>query len=267
MRLRAAALLLATGCAPALHGARPVSQLGTPAAADGRSASDLVAEGDAAFARRPDVGEVRRAESLFLAAATADERSVEGLYRAILAKIWLVEHEKDGGARSALAVSAVEAGQSCLQRAPASAACDYALALALGVQARERHSTVTEGLKLMVERLRRAAAEDASIDRAGPERILALVLVRAPQWPMGPGDPETGLSEAKKAVARFPDFPPNQLALAEALMANGSARDGRAAAKRGTELARARVAAGDPDARDWLKDGEKLLAKGAIPDS
>lgn len=267
MRLRAAALLLAAGCAPALHEARPIAELGKPAPASGRSAADLLVEGEAAFARRPSVDEVRRAESLFLAAAQADETSAEGLYRAILAKVWLVEHEREAGVRSALAVSAVEAGQSCLARAPASAACDYALALALGVQARERHSTVSEGLKLMVERLRRAAAADGSIDSGGPERVLALVLVRAPQWPLGPGDPEAGLAEARKAAARFPDFPPNQLALAEALIATGSDDDGRAVAKRGIELARARGAAGHPDAREWLKEGEKLLAKGAIPES
>ncbi len=254
-------MLVAAGCAPALHEPKAVPQLGAFAAEEGRGADELLADGDAAFARRPDIGSVRRAESLYLAAADVDQKNVEGLYRAILAKIWLAQHERGSGERAALSVSAVQAGQLCLRRAPASAACDYGLALALGVQARERPRTVTEGLKLMVRRLRRAAAEDASIDRAGPERVLALVLVRAPQWPMGPGDPEVGLAEARKAAARFPEFPPNQLALSEALIANGLVEDGRAAARRSIALAKARGDAGDPDARDWLREAEDLLSR------
>ncbi len=168
------------------------------------------------------------------------------------------EHEPSADVRRALAEKAVDAGQRCVRAAPASAECTYALALALGVQARERPSTATQGLKAMVELLQKANGLDARLDHGGPARVLALVLVRAPGWPLGPGDPETGLKSARQAAELFPDYPPNQLALSEALLAADDQAGSRAAASRGLELARA--AAGERDADDWVRAGEALLA-------
>ena len=259
-RVLAGAALAALACAPALHAPGPASELGAPAAPDGRSAAGLLAEARAEWARRPDAEAVKRAEALFLAAAEADRGGAEGLYGAIQARIWRIERERDAGRRRALARSAVELGQRCEQRAPASAACAYGLALALGEQAREDHATAADGLKRMVERLRRAAASDPALDRAGPERVLALVLVRAPAWPVGPGDAEAGLDAARKAAARFPDHPPNQLALAEALLANGEAEAGHAAARRAAELARASK---EPEAAEWAREAAALEARPA----
>jgi hypothetical protein len=257
------ALLSASlGCAPALREPAP---LPPPSAGPSRErASQLLAEAEAEWALRPDAQAVRRADSLFTEAAAADEEGVAALVGAVQAKAWLVEHEPDRAARAAEASSAVDAAQWCDRRAPGHPACDYVLAIALGLQARERHATATEGLKLMVERLRRAAAKAPDLDAAGPERVLALVLLRAPAWPLGPGDAEAGLVEARKAVGRFPDHPPNQLTLAEALAANGAAAEARAAAERGLALARARVGR-DPDAPGWASDGERLLAHLARP--
>ena len=253
------ALLPALGCVPALPPPRPLPERSASSSA---SAAEFLARAEGAFARRPDVAAVREAESLFLDAAAADERAVDGLLGAMRADVWLVERGKlDGAGREAKAVAAVEAGQWCERRAPESAACRYWLALALGLQARERPRTSTEGLKLMVEKLRQAAAADPALDSAGPERVLAVVLLRAPPWPIGPGDAEAGLAEARKAVALRPDHPPNQLALAEALLANGARAEGREAAQRAVDLAGARAATGDPDAPAWVREGQKLLAR------
>jgi hypothetical protein len=171
-----------------------------------------------------------------------------------------VQQAPTADARGKLVDEAVEAGQRCQQAAPASPACDYALALALGVQARERPSTATQGLKVMVELLQRANGSDARQDHAGPSRVLALVLLRAPGWPLGPGDPEAGLKAARQAVGLFPDYAGNQLALSEALLVAGDAAGSQAAAARALELARSAKAAGDREADTWLKDGQSLLA-------
>jgi hypothetical protein len=171
------------------------------------------------------------------------------------------QHEPAADARRALTEKAVAAGQRCEQVAPESPLCDYALALALGVQARERHSTATQGLPLMVELLKRANGNDSRQDKAGAARVLALVLVRAPGWPLGPGDSDAGLKAARQAVALFPDYAPNQLALSEALLVTGDAAGSRAAANQGLELGRLAVSAGnEQDANDWVRDGETLLA-------
>jgi hypothetical protein len=171
------------------------------------------------------------------------------------------QHEPSADARRALAEKAVAAGQRCQQAAPNSPACDYALALALGIQSRERPSTATQGLKVMVELLQRANGGDAKQDHGGPARVLALVLLRAPGWPLGPGDPDAGLKAALQAVALYPDFAPNQLALSEALLLAGDQPASEAAARRGLELARAAVSAGgERDAEDWVRDAETLLS-------
>jgi hypothetical protein len=242
-----------TGCAPALHEPRPLEA--NPA---GESASELLEEARASFARRPDLDAVRAAAALFRKSAAADETGVDGLVGSVLVTAWLLDHDRDLRGRESLAREAVDSGQLCLRRQPDNAWCDYALGIGLGLQARERHATAAEGLKLMAEHLRRAEAREPGIDAAGPERVLALLLLRAPGWPLGPGDPEEGLAEARKAVSVAPDHPPNDLALAEALLANGMAEPGRAAARRAEELARREPV--DPDAPDWVRDAEKLLA-------
>lgn len=247
-------------CAPALRNPAP---LGSAPTSGGRSAAALLADADDAFARRPDAAAVRNAVALYRAAAQADPADIEGLHGALRAAVWLAQRERSAEERARRATEAVELGQLCGARAPEDARCDYGLALGLGVQAREHPSTVGEGLKLMVQRLRRAAARDPAIDHGGPERVLALVLLRAPGWPLGPGDPESALEEARKASARAPDFPPNPLALAEALAANADPAGAREAAQRALALAEARAAAGDPDAPEWLEEGRRLLAAAA----
>lgn len=190
-------------------------------------------------------------------APPADASALEAQSRAATKKAQVAP---TADARAALAREAVEAGQRCQQAAPTSAACDYALALALGVQARERPSTATQALPLMVQLLQKANAQDARMDQAGPARVLALVLVRAPGWPLGPGDTDAGLKSAQQAVALYPDYAPNQLALSEALLVAQDEGASRAAATRGLELARAALAAGEDDAAQWERDAEGLLA-------
>jgi len=89
----------------------------------------------------------------------------------------------------------------------------------------------------MVLLLRRAALVEPDLDHAGPDRVLALVLLRAPGWPLGPGDPEEGLVVARRAATRVPGYAPNQLALSEALAANGRPGPSREAARRAQALA------------------------------
>ena len=168
------------------------------------------------------------------------------------------QRETSADARGPLIEKALDAGQRCLQIAPTSAECEYALALALGVQARERPSTATQGLKVMVELLQKASIADPGLDHAGPARVLALVLLRTPGWPLGPGDAEAGLESARKAVGRFPDYAPNQLALSEGLLTNGDRAGSKTAAERGLRLAQAST--GEPDASEWVRDAEALLA-------
>ena len=249
--LLAAAALLATACAPALREPPPITVLASRPAPAAGEAGPLDAAG-ARWARRPDAASVQEAEALYLQAARADEHDTAGLIGAVRAKAWLIDHVSDPATREADAVAAVQTAQWCGKRQPDLAACDYWLAIAVGLQAREVRTTTESGLKRMVEALERAIARDPGYERGGPHRVLALVLLRAPGWPLGPGDADAGLEHARAAVALFPDYAPNVLALGEALADVRERAAAQDAYARALTLAQEARAAGDPDAVDWI---------------
>jgi len=268
-------LLIAAGlahqaCAPALRPPRPLPTPPLPAAlADPTSGPEtLLLRAAQRFGARPDPAAVADAQALFLAAADADRASVDGLVGATRVTSWRIEHARDAAERAGLLAVELDAAQWCGRRAEAlpaaeararaSAECDYRLAIALGQQAREHPSTAADALTRMVEALRRASSTLPELDAGGPDRILALVLLRAPGWPAGPGDIDQGLAAARRAVERAPAYPPNQLALAEGLAKSGALEDGHAAARAGRALA---VAAAGPDAPEWIAEADRLLAR------
>lgn len=257
---------LLSGCSPALRGSRPGPGLAADLGLDAdpgpaAEAGALLATAGEAFSRRPDVGAVKEAARTFGRAALADEKGIDGLLGFARATAWLVERERDGAARERLATAAVRAGEWCLARSPGNPACDYALAIAVGQQTRERPSTAIDGVRQMQAALSRAIAGDERQDGAGPRRVLALLYLRAPGWPSGPGDPEAGLLEARRAVALFPDHPWNQLVLGEALEKTEDAAGAADAYRRALTLALSRSASGDPDSADWAEQARKALSR------
>lgn len=252
----------AAGCAHALHEPPPIADLAGPPSAPESDYDRLLATGEVLLARRT-LEDARAAETAFLQAAAQDPARPDALLAAVRAKTWRIEHEKDPSVREGLAVSAVQTAQWCRRAAPSSPACDYELALALGLQARERRATAADGVREMMAALRRAIAGDPALDEAGPHRVLALVLLRAPGWPLGPGDREEGLEEARRAIALRPTHPPNLLALAEALGKNGRKDESRAAYSRALDAARQSREAGDPDAAEWEAEARAALVQSA----
>jgi tetratricopeptide (TPR) repeat protein len=253
---------LAAACAPSLHEPRPVAAL-APGRGGGRSADQLMRDADAAWQRRAEPGQAAAAADRYLDAAAADPRRVDGLLGAMRAISFRIEHEA-GAPRLRLAGEQVELGQWCQRRAPGNPECDYRLALALGQQARERTSTGRDALGKIVDLLHRAIARAPDLDSAGPHRVLALVLLRAPSWPLGPGDTEAALAEARAAAQRFPDAAENQLVLGEALAASGARDEAQAAYRRALALATAARDAGEVEARQWVAEARSKLAKTAV---
>ncbi|MCI0408945.1 MAG: hypothetical protein L0191_10335, partial [Acidobacteria bacterium] len=215
-------------------------------------------QGEILYARR-SLAAVQDASGVYLQAAQADPTRIEGLVGAVKSQIWIIDHEPERARRESAAVLAVQAAQWCLRIAPTSPVCEYWLGAALGVQARERSSTALDALPRIEEFFRRAAEADPQLEEAGPSRALALLYARAPGWPTGPGDPERALAEARKAVALKPDYPPNQLALGEALSLNGDSPGARDAYSKALDLAKSRKATSDPDASEWIQEAEKAL--------
>jgi len=146
---------------------------------------------------------------------------------------------------------------ACLSQVPQTAACLYDHAVALGLEARAHPSHAGEVLGSMLDFLTRAESADATYEEAGPARVRALVLIRAPAWPLGPGDAEAGLVAARRAVMLRPRYPPNLLALAEALAKTGDDRGAKENYARAHDAALALPAAADRD--EWLREADQGL--------
>jgi len=192
--------------------------------------------------------------------ASSPSMTVEQLAEAVAADARRSDAEADSAMRSRLADDALGRAQACLERSPQAAACLYYHAIALGLNARAHPLQANEALRSMLEALGAAEAADPEYDQAGPARVKALVLVKAPAWPLGPGDVEAGLASAQRAVALRPQYPPNVLALAEALAKSGDAHGAQDAYRHAAELSRALPPGRDRE--DWLREADQALGRG-----
>jgi len=196
-------------------------------------------------------------------AAPPPSMTVEQLAAAVAADAQRSDLETDSKIRAQLAADALENAQACRARAPQAAACLYYQGVALGLKARAHPLQANEALKSMLDALSSAEAADPSYDQAGPARVTALVLIKAPAWPLGPGDPDAGLAAARRAVALRPDHPPNVLALAEALAKTGDTRGALDRYRRARDLAGGLPPSRDRD--DWLHQADQALHKLSAP--
>lgn len=165
--------------------------------------------------------------------------------------------ETNDKARAELALDATRRANDCIGRAPQAAACLYGSALALGLEARVHPTRAMGLLKEMLENLARAEEADAAFADAGPARVTAQVLLKAPGWPIGPGDADKALAAARRAALLKPDYPPNQLVLGQALEKAGDSSAAQEAYAHARRSALAMPASQDRIA--WLKDANQGL--------
>jgi hypothetical protein len=252
-------VLAVSGCVPALREPpAPADLVIDGAACDPAEIPSVLARADR-LAEGRDLDSLREAARLYLRAAAADPDRTSGWIGAVRTQVRIANGEQRAESRREAAIAAVHAAQWCRRADPGGAACAFWLAVALGVQARERSSTGLDAVPRMVELLEQAIEREATLEEAGPDRVLAQVLLRAPGWPTGPGDPELGLEHARAAVALRPGYPPNQLCLAEALIENGDRDGGREAYRRAAETARKMLGDGSKEAGDWLAEALEAL--------
>jgi hypothetical protein len=192
------------------------------------------------------------------APATASQ-SVEELAAAVAEDARRSDLTTDSAVRAQLAADAAGRAQACLDHAPQEAACLYSQAIALGLEAQAHPLHASETLKTMLDVLGRAEAADPEYDEAGPARVRALVLIRAPGWPLGPGDADLGLAAARRAVSLRPEYPPNVLALADALGKTGDTRGAKETYLRAQILIQALPPSSDRDA--WLRQADQALGR------
>jgi tetratricopeptide (TPR) repeat protein len=185
--------------------------------------------------------------------------SVEGYAAAIKSASDRTDHESDAKVRADLATEATNNADACLALDSQAAACQYGKAVATGLEARVHPTRAVGLLGSMLQNLEAAESTDPNYDKAGPSRVRALVLIRAPGWPLGPGDTDAGLAAARRAVALQPDYPPNVLALAEALSKTGDTKGAQESYSRARDLAQGLPAGAARD--DWLREADEGLKR------
>ncbi len=255
--LLAAGVIASAGCVSALREPPPLEDI----AADARAAgSGRFAEADQLWNQRTRQS-VHDAANRYQAAVTDESVQLEALLGATRCRLWIADHSEDPEERLSQAVESINLAQWCGRVAPDEVECDYLLALGLGLQIQERRSTVVDGLPKVVSLLRSAIERAPLTDHAGPHRVLALVHMRAPGWPAGPGDIDAGYEQAQLAVQLDPGHPPNQMALGEAHRELDRIDQSRAAYREAERLAVERVAQNTPDAQEWLDLARRELQK------
>jgi hypothetical protein len=139
-----------------------------------------------------------------------------------------IDQTQDPAQRAQLLAAASLSAQQCLAQSADNANCQYAQAQVLGLTAREHPLQAGALLKQMLTYLAQAEGLDPALDHAGPARLTAVVLLRAPPWPLGPGDVDAALLAAQRAVQRDSSYPPNLIALGQAEAKSASAAQARA---------------------------------------
>jgi hypothetical protein len=189
----------------------------------------------------------------------AGSGSVDGYAAAIKAASDRSDHESDSKARADLAADAARNAAACLALDPHAAPCLYGKALADGMLAHEHPTRAPGLLGSMLQNLDSADGVDPNYDKGGPSRVKALVLVRAPGWPLGPGDADSAVAAARRAVSLQADYPPNVLALAEALAKTGDAGGAHDNYARARDLATALPPGAERD--EWLHRADEGLQR------
>jgi hypothetical protein len=122
--------------------------------------------------------------------------------------------------RAEVAKLGIAACQQSLVREPKSAPLHYYLAMNYGQLAQaEAPSLAAYKLVKEIEREFKAAADlDEHFDFAGPVRCLGLLYRDAPGWPISIGSKHKAREFLEHAAALAPDFPENQIDLAESFL-------------------------------------------------
>ena len=135
----------------------------------------------------------------------------------------------------------------------------YYYALNLGVIINDTGLDAFKKISDLTKHLKRAAASVPQLDDGGPVRVLGMVYLKAPPWPLGPGDTEKALELLRNVVKKYPMNPLNHLFLAEALIKDGDGKE----ADEELDIAENLASNGKwGDYRDrWLNESEALRKK------
>ena len=265
MKLLLLSALLIAGCSQV-----PGDSLNTAnniSAADNRSYEELVLDGRGAFLKeRRDIPSVERSHAAYKQALSIRADDYVVLWEAARTAVWLSnygpedkqeDYARDGITWANTAVKIKPDGEEGLFYDGALAGKIAELDMAYGI----------DGLETIQKRMRQLIEMKSTYIYGGPDRVLAIVLMRSPGSPIGPGDWDEAEKHMTRALEIDPNWPENQLYMAELEFGLAKHRDDAKYA----ESARARLQKHflSDDAKspmgskfefdEWQKDARKLL--------
>lgn len=185
-----------------------------------------------------------------------DERANFLAARAIL---WLEEFGDDSVERKQLAQRGYQYALAARAKNDQRAELHFIAGALLGMQMQSALIPKLSDVQIVHDHFTRAIELDVSYEQGGPLRALGMLLLRAPAWPTGVGDPESGIQTLEHAAARFPAFPANFIYLAEGYLAVDRRADAVAALQNAVSLL-AKEDWGTPG-RVWKKQIDELTAR------
>ena len=117
--------------------------------------------------------------------------------------------------RADIAGRGIMAARTAIQLEDTNAAAHYWLGMNLGQLARTKTLGALKIVREMETEFLRAVTLDPRVDFAGPDRALGYLYRDAPGWPTSIGNRNKARAHLESAAKLNPDFPDNQLALAE----------------------------------------------------
>ncbi len=181
----------------------------------------IMATGRAQAGDTPWQASASYARSEFLRARNQlrlDANNATNAWRFARAAFDFAEFSTNTTERADIAGQGIAASRSLVAREPKMAAGHYYLAMNLGQLARTQFLGALRLVREMEHEFLAAAALDARLDYAGPERSLGLLYAEAPGWPVSIGSERKARPHAERAVQLAPEFPENHLDLIEAYL-------------------------------------------------
>lgn len=116
-----------------------------------------------------------------------------------------------------LALEGKRLAERALALRPDDPAAHYLLAMNEGQILQLYPLNASKSLSVVETQLKAAVEESPGLDMGGPLRVLGMLYVKAPAWPLGPGDTEAGLELLQRAAKDYPEHPLNHAFLAQAV--------------------------------------------------
>lgn len=148
----------------------------------------------------------------------ADTNSAAAAFKFARATYDVAELATNDAQRAEVARRGIAVCRKLLEREPDSAPAHYYLGMNLGKLAQAEAPSLT-AYRLVHEvesEFKAAASLNVRFDYAGPARTLGQLYFQAPGWPLSVGSKSKAREWLERAAELAPDYPPNQLNLAEA---------------------------------------------------